>query len=630
MVKHSTLLERLREYPFLKIVDGNLKCSICEVVLEPSTTTVKRHSLCAGHLQAAANKVAKENLVERIKQKTLLENLPENMQFLRDLACVMACTGTASIHAPTILQLFQKYASAESVMDPTYKITPDDINAEQRKQATKVKGIITGLGQDQYYDLGVDETPGNRDRQYLQFVYRAGHENPRAIRIAEVKGEGDNGGLENKELAREVMATVDALAQDKANWLFMRSDGVSYNSKAYKSLKEYIPHLMQLKCLLHAGVKVIEAIAAGKVKYFVHCVKFMNAAKTFLKWSYGRRRQFMDKCVDAGFTHCLCPSAHAHGWDVMFRRADFWLATAIKNGHTESRLEVFFRTFYGDHLRKIAQHEGEEGTPEADGVTSANALLCMVSRQQNLKTEMASLSTLGKEFMPYVKQLQYKSGMHAHTVYHTYVRMTLTLEKWAKTLEADEMTKYEAAKKAAELNATELKFSASGMTLQVKKWHELEKEDTIKFFSQVRVLDPNQRAAVARNDERLPRLRYGELSTEYAMWWSQALPSPHTVTVENYWEGLKDTFPELYKYATYVLRTPAGTADVEQNFSGLALVDDNRSPMMKSDLVEARTVLRCNADLALVHLRGPVVRRQRGTPKEPQKREREDQLVFTD
>jgi len=54
-------------------------------------------------------------------------------------------------------------ADVRTVMDPCYKITDDMVNDAQRKAAVNLMSIITGLAKDEYFDLGCDETPAERD-----------------------------------------------------------------------------------------------------------------------------------------------------------------------------------------------------------------------------------------------------------------------------------------------------------------------------------------------------------------------------------------------------------------------------------------------------------------------------------
>ena len=112
-----------------------------------------------------------------------------------------------------------------------------------------------------------------------------------------------------------------------------------------------------------------------------------------------------------------------------------------------------------------------------------------------------------------------------------------------------------------------------------------------------------------RNDLAMPCLigQTCQLHVEYDDWWNRPLPDlTEEITLQKYWDSLKGVYTELYKYAMFVLGTPPSTADVEENFSILQLVDDMRGPNIKTDLVEARTLLRCNNDYALLNLPVPL------------------------
>ena len=194
MVKFETIESRLTQYPCLskdKTDPLTLICSVCNRKLNPDVTTIKRHIGGVEHQAKALQKLEKEDRVTRLRSKTLLENLPENEQFIRDFASVFAACGIASIHAPTVLKLFQKYADVPSVMDPCYLITDVMVNEEQRKVAKNLQSMISGLAKDEYFDIGCDETPGDRDHQLLQFALRSGVEPPRPIRIVQVEGKGE-------------------------------------------------------------------------------------------------------------------------------------------------------------------------------------------------------------------------------------------------------------------------------------------------------------------------------------------------------------------------------------------------------------------------------------------------------
>jgi len=187
-----------------------------------------------------------------------------------------------------------------------------------------------------------------------------------------------------------------------------------------------------------------------------------------------------------------------------------------------------------------------------------------------IKGEMAKLKDFGQSYMPFVKKLQSAQGMEAHTVYATYLRMKHCLDRFAMLYEGT---------------------TGGGLTAKAKQWAEIESHSTMHFFSQVRAFDPNQRAAVPRNDTYIPCLASSgteatALVTELNQWWTEPIPeNPGDVTT--YWKALKDTHPQLYKYAKFILSAPGGTADIERNFSIVALVDSNRSPIMKTDLIEA-------------------------------------------
>ena len=177
MPKWSTMSRRVQEYgsEFLEIKGGtHLQCRVCKghIFEHVDSTTVARHLKSMAHLQNVKQNQLKEDTITNLRQKSLLDCVPENEQFLRDFACVFACCGIAAIHAPTVLTLFQKYAGVESVMNEAFKIPRESVTDEQRKAAIQVKKIIGANGDGEYFEFATDETPGNRDRQYLQFAFR--------------------------------------------------------------------------------------------------------------------------------------------------------------------------------------------------------------------------------------------------------------------------------------------------------------------------------------------------------------------------------------------------------------------------------------------------------------------------
>ena len=571
-----TAAERAKQFKTDFYADGGvLFCRFCEHSVDfTRVDTVKDHLKSKKHAAKKEARKAKNSSSDapstsrQMTLGTVVKSRDLRAEFVLDYVKMCTVSDIPLEKTEKMRPFLEKHCKQAGALPkvPTLRTTYVPKLFESHFSALK------SLLRDDYVSITADETTDVRDHSILNVIASV---RGKPFLIGVVKMDTCN----HSTFSQAIIKSVSEVGIAFDHVICIVSDSAAYCKKAYRDvLSAVYPNSVHVLCTTH-----IVNLAS---EVFHHHTDFKHtsdliAIKSSLFKKPGRKSRFLKFLADfiASSDVKLPPVPVSSRWNSWFQAASY-------------------------HATRIHLYEGFYKAEKAQGM-AVERIIELVTHKTiypEISLQLYFIKENCQRLMMVLTSLEAK-GPLACTVYNTLEDLRSYLRAGTiKTSFGEEtdrlLEKLPMEKKRAQVKSFQVIF---GLSLRKLEGH-IDSHPAYPHYKALRVFDPRQLPTLS-NDigdyTAIKSLREPSpaLLEEWLIYvqYRDVLPNP--LVISEFWEGVRDRFPNLATIASHVIWMPVASVDVERSFSQYKHILNDRRESLTEENTKRMVMLYYNGDI---------------------------------